>query len=234
VSTKDPSSNDQQRSIIILSTALHHYPLFCFNFANMWSHSPDSEIVYDVVNYTNYQAGEDIRDEDVVRPCNHRYSINGSVERWTWALKNRSSTLTYGSCTKCFKAGPNGQVCLDHDGDHSHGFMMLAIEGNEFNSGQWIPTRLIDSLTLAEMFGLGVQVCKGHKLQHPRMQRTKEFDLCVYYDLVRRHTVENNMTSEERSGYQEHMRKLYCQVFDDNELYRAASERSRRGLHLRF
>jgi hypothetical protein len=109
---------------------------------------------------------------------------------------------------------------------------MLAIQGAEFISGQWIPGRLIDSLTLAEMFGLGVQVCKGHKLQHPRMQRMNEFHLGVYYDLVDRHIVEHNMNSEESSGHQEHMRKLCTEVFDDKALYEAARERSCRGIHL--
>jgi hypothetical protein len=60
------------------------------------------------------------------------------------------------------------------------------------------------------------------------------FDFDTYWVLVQRHIVKNNMTPEESSGYREDMRKLYFQVFDDNELYRAARERSRSGLHLRF
>jgi hypothetical protein len=47
-------------------------------------------------------------------------------------------------------------------------------------------------------------------------------------------TVKNDMNSEESSGCQEDTRKPRFQVFDDNELHGAGSERSRRGLHLRF
>jgi hypothetical protein len=99
---------------------------------------------------------------------------------------------------------------------------MLSIDGAGLIQG-----RLIDSLTLAEMFGLGVQICKAHTLQCREMQWVNEFHRGEYDTVIERQIVNHNIDCNEGSECRGHMRRLHNDVFKDDKLYEVA----RSGLH---
>ena len=175
--------------------------------------------MFDVVNYTQDQEGQDIREEDVVRPANHRYTIDGNGEAATWKLKNHSRTMTYGTCDDCFKAGPNGMPCLEHGGDYSHRYIMFTIRQHKF-----LPGRLIDSLTLAEMFGLGHQVARADGLVYPVMQHKYQFNHDVYDRIIHRQTIIQDMRPTESVAYAIRMER-YNEVFKDDDFVETARQR---------
>jgi hypothetical protein len=66
-----------------------------------------SEIIN--VNYTPYQEGKEIRQEDVVRPMNRKITTTKEVAKWKEISRSRAPT--YGSCEYCFRNGPLGKRC---------------------------------------------------------------------------------------------------------------------------
>ena len=62
-----------------------------------------------VVGYTNDQEGQDIRDEDVVRPANKKWTKQGSTETHDWQMKSSARRPKYGPCDHCYKAGPDSK-----------------------------------------------------------------------------------------------------------------------------
>ena len=109
--------------------------------------------------YTDDQEGKDIRDEDVLRPSNGRYTKQGSPETKTWEQKSTGRCPTYGTCTFCFKAGPAGKKCLCTNGE----YLIL-----------FYRSHIIDSITFGEMFGEELEVAKADRMQNwlrtPMMQ----------------------------------------------------------------
>jgi hypothetical protein len=55
---------------------------------------------YLVVGYLEDQAGQPIKDEDVTRPRNHRWTEQGSDEVKEFGLKNTDRAPTYGLADK--------------------------------------------------------------------------------------------------------------------------------------
>ena len=101
--------------------------------------------------YTDDQEGKDIRDEDVLRPSNGRYTKQGSPETKTWEQKSTGRCPTYGTCTFCFKAGPAGKKCLCTNGE----YLIL-----------FYRSHIIDSITFGEMFGEELEVAKADRMQN--------------------------------------------------------------------
>jgi hypothetical protein len=99
---------------------------------------------YVIFNYTKDQKNQDIKDEDVVRPANHRYAMKNSAETDSWSKKSRRSCPTYGSCTRCWNCGPMGQVCKScyrRTGLEKETFIMIQYE-----------EKIIDSIALTAIF----------------------------------------------------------------------------------
>ena len=56
---------------------------------------------YIVLNYTEDQTGQDIREENVVRPDNRKWSAVGADEVKEWRWKSSARCPTYGTCSCC-------------------------------------------------------------------------------------------------------------------------------------
>jgi hypothetical protein len=121
---------------------------------------------YVVKNYSPDQEGSDIKDEDVVRPRNHRWTLSGSNETHSWNLSSTACGPTYGTCVECTRAGPLAQVCNECNRHHTAGYMILVSEDGQ---------KILDSITIAQMFGKGIEVAKADLKNNPKMQRMKPF-----------------------------------------------------------
>ena len=98
------------------STSSHNNNNMMLNHQGMMRDQTDSngmDYQYVVCNYTPDQEGQDIKDEDVVRPENHHYAICGDTEVWTWRSKSVARCPTYSTCMMCMNCGPVGQVCME-------------------------------------------------------------------------------------------------------------------------
>jgi hypothetical protein len=60
-------------------------------------------------NYTPDQEGQEIRQEDVVRPLNPKITTMKEVAKWKEISRSRAPT--YGSCEYCFRSEPLGKCC---------------------------------------------------------------------------------------------------------------------------
>jgi hypothetical protein len=121
---------------------------------------------YAVCNYTPGQNGQEIKDEDVVPPANHRYAICGDTEVHTWRKKSRAACPTYGTCMTCMNCGLVGQVCMEcynKSGLKTDGFIMI-----------WNDQKIIDSITLMEIFGRNHQKAKADRFNDSNMQRSQQ------------------------------------------------------------
>ena len=67
-------------------------------------------------NYTPDQRGQDIRDEDVLRPSNHKWTGPGEINNMR--VRSTDRCPTYGSCLKCFRSGPYGRLCNNCNRDN--------------------------------------------------------------------------------------------------------------------
>ena len=103
-----------------------------------------------VVGYTNDQEGQDIRNDDVVRPANRRWTKQDSTETHDWKMKSSGHCPTYGSCDHCYKAGPAGKDCKCTYGRYQILF---------YNR------HVIDSITVAELIGEELEVAKADRMQ---------------------------------------------------------------------
>jgi hypothetical protein len=121
---------------------------------------------YVVKNYSPDQEGKYIKDEDVKRPHNHRWTKSCSDEAHSWNLWSTACAPTYRTCVECMRAGPLGQVCNECNRHHTAGYMILVSEDHQ---------KILDSITVAEMFGKGIEVAKADMKNLPNMQRMKHF-----------------------------------------------------------
>jgi len=126
-----------------------------------------------VVNYSADQEGQDIRDEDVVRPLNHRWTHRYKQDRTeigSWKDKSYARCPTYGSCQNCMKSGPVGKVCKDCpiENDLQPGYVILRNEDG---------SKILDSITIAQMLGQRHETAKADRLFKEGMDRIEEFNL---------------------------------------------------------
>ncbi len=103
-----------------------------------------------VVGYTNDQEGQDIRNDDVVRPANRRWTKQDSTETHDWKMKSSGHCPTYGSCDHCYKAGPAGKECKC-----THGRYKILFYSDH----------VIDSIKVAELIGEELEVAKADRMQ---------------------------------------------------------------------
>ena len=80
---------------------------------NMCTEGPDDK-QYIVVRYTEDQAGQDIRDEDVIQAENSVWYTKAEIK--TWRDKTTAGIPTYGNCVNCYWGGPVGLKCTHCDG----------------------------------------------------------------------------------------------------------------------
>jgi hypothetical protein len=71
-------------------------------FYNKENHNRPVRII---MGYTDDQKGKDIRDEDVVRPSNGKWTAQGSHDTEPLKEKSTGRCPTYGTCSFCYKVG---------------------------------------------------------------------------------------------------------------------------------
>jgi len=132
-------------------------------------HQPENPLRKRIVTrYTPDQEGKNIRDEDVVRPSNHRWCYQGGKETATWKSKSVGRCPTYGSCMYCLKSGPLGRFCQDCE-DNGLGFQ----SGYRILRNQ---EKLLDSITIAEMFNPGHhETAKADRFYNPAIVHYESF-----------------------------------------------------------
>ena len=107
-------------------------------------------------NYTPDQAGLDIRDEDVVRPHNHRFTVRGDNEASGWKVKSRPRCPTYGNCELCYKSGPVAKMCNDCGrSDTTHGYIYKIQKANDV---------IYDAMAIAAIFHKGHETAKADRI----------------------------------------------------------------------
>ena len=119
-------------------------------------------------NYTPDQEGQEIRQEDVVRPMNHKITTKKEPD---WIEISRSRAPTYGSCNCCFRSGPLGKRCNGcNNGEYQANLHMV--------KGGAIET--LDSITMSEIMGQGHEVCLAdHKMNWHRTPCRHFNSLCA-------------------------------------------------------
>ena len=106
-----------------------------------------------VVSYTPDQAGQPIRDEDIIRADNGMFFTQDEIAHFRDGSRMRCPT--YGTCTGCWKAGPVGKRCNDCDDDHI-GFKVVFIG---VGTG-----RTVDSEFIARFFNKGIEQALADRL----------------------------------------------------------------------
>ena len=118
-----------------------------------------------VVSYTPAQEGRDIREEDVVRPLNHRWCM-AAAETDTWRDRSNARCPTYGSCPRCVKSGPVGKLC-NECGEAQGSPQYTVVKNGE---------KILDSITLAEMCHRTHETAKADRFYTPGMDRWERFN----------------------------------------------------------
>jgi hypothetical protein len=148
--------------IVKITTSMNDIPFNSFNKMKptpFYNDENPNRPLRIIMGYTDDQEGKDIRDEDVVRPSNGKYTKQGSPETNSWQHKSTGRCPTYGTCSFCFKAGPTGKKCTCTYGN----YLILFYRGH-----------VVDSITLGEMFEEELEVAKADRMQNwirtPMMQ----------------------------------------------------------------
>ena len=79
----------------------------------MCTEGPDDER-YIIQRCTQDQAGQDIRDEDVIQAANSVWYTKAEIK--TWWDKTTAGIPTYANSTNCYWGGPVGLKCTHCDG----------------------------------------------------------------------------------------------------------------------
>jgi hypothetical protein len=150
---------------------------------------------------------EDIHEEDVVRPLNHRWTKRPSEEMASWKIKSRASCPTYGSCISCLASGPVGKICkfCPLGRDRMNGYVILTR-----------PRKILDSITVAEIFGRPHETAKMDRMFGHWMECLVLFDnecLEIYSRRLYKHV---NVPSFQRFLIQESQRK-FMKMLEDEE-----------------
>ena len=102
----------------------------------MYTEGPDDER-YIVVGYTEDQAGQDIRAEDVIQANNLVWYT--WAERRAWSEKTTAGIPTYGNCTNCCWGGPVGMVCTHCKGkDEKKPTYQVLQVGDKLMDSRWV------------------------------------------------------------------------------------------------
>jgi hypothetical protein len=135
--------------------------------------------------YTDDQEGKDIRNEDVVRASNGKFTKQGSPETNSWHQKTASVCPTYGSCNFCYKAGPIGKKCVCTNGGHH----IL------FHRGY-----ILDSIYIGELLEEELEVAKADRWQTWIMEPTMQLNsTCYELAIERKINRENaNMSDDDK------------------------------------
>jgi hypothetical protein len=99
-------------------------------------------------NYTPDQKGQEIRQEDMVRPLNRKITTMG--ESMKWKEISRSRAPTYGSCEYCFRSGPLGKGCNRCNFGEYQALLLLMRGG---------AIKTLDLITISKIMGEGHEVC---------------------------------------------------------------------------
>ena len=132
----------------------------------MWD-DPTDERWMDIQNYpervlktyTEDQAGKDIREEDVARPLNQVWAMNGEDEA-TIGTNSNMGCPTYGNCWYCFSSGPVNmrcQFCKRRD----CGFAVMY-----FSSKDNDDVRIVDAQFISKWFGANHQPAKADRMAY--------------------------------------------------------------------
>ena len=100
--------------------------------------------------YPNDQGDQNINEEDVARPTNHKW-VKDRLE----AEEKRKTIVgfpTYGTCSICWKSGPAYKKCIKCG----------VVEYQVVNFRDYI----LDSQKIAELLGNNHEVAKANRLQH--------------------------------------------------------------------
>jgi hypothetical protein len=106
------------------------------------------------MNYTPDQEGQEIRQEDVVRPLNRKITTMKEVANWKEISRSRAPS--YGSCEYCFRSGPLGKRC-NRCNNGEYEAILLLVKGGAIAT--------LDSITMSKIMGQGHKVCLAeHKM----------------------------------------------------------------------
>jgi hypothetical protein len=112
-------------------------------------------------NYTLDQEGQDIRDEDVVRPRNHLWARTDEIK--TMKVLSADRCPTYGSCVRCFRSGPYGRLCSNCNEDN----VTLQKNGLHYvilmKRSERGATAVLDSITLSMIFRAGHETARADR-----------------------------------------------------------------------
>ena len=123
----------------------------------MCTEGPDDE-QYIVKGYTVDQAGQDIRDEDVIQAANSVWYTKAEIK--TWRDKTTAGIPTYGSCVRCYWGGPVGLKCTHCDGKITRNLTYQVHESRG---------KILDSHWVARYFEKGHDVAKANR-KHRRIR----------------------------------------------------------------
>ena len=118
-----------------------------------------------VRNYTEDQAGLDIRKEDVVQARNGWYYTSQEIE--TWKVKNTQDLPMYGNCVRCGKGRPIGTECSQcKEWPLMEGGVATGTVRQIYRLYQ-VEDMFFDSCLIAEIHGKGHDVAKADTWHRP-------------------------------------------------------------------
>jgi hypothetical protein len=139
-----------------------------------------------VIGYTEDQKGQNIQDEDVVRPNNHIWARNGLSKTHEWKKKSSGRCPTYGTCSLCWKAGPVGKkyTC-------THQNYLILFYG----------LNTLDSITVADIIGQDLEVTRADCMQNwvrtPMMQYN---ELCCDLAITRQLNKDKSLDADAKKA----------------------------------
>jgi hypothetical protein len=138
-----------------------------------------------VIGYTLDQQGQNIRDEDVMRPNNHKWARIGLSETHEWKKKSSGRCPTYGTCSLCWKAGPAGKKCTC-----THGHYLILFYG----------LNTLDSIRVANIIGQNLEValadCMHNWARTPMMQYN---ELCCDLAITRQLNKDKSLDADAKT-----------------------------------
>ena len=117
----------------------------------MCTEGPDDEW-YILRGYTEDQAGQDIRAEDVIQADNLVWYT--WAKRKAWKEKTTAGVPTYGNCTDCYWGGPVGMVCTHCKGKDEKKPTYQVLQ---------VGDKLLDSRWVTKFFKKGHEVAKADR-----------------------------------------------------------------------
>jgi hypothetical protein len=125
-----------------------------------------------LVTYMDDQEGQDIREEDVVRPSKHQWSDAYSHNDGDWVAKSRPRCPMYGSCQHCYRSRPVGMFCYEHQEETPKLTQYMVV--NYFHHIYRHAT--LGSIIIAEMLGAGHETAKADRTYAWLRTPTRNFD----------------------------------------------------------